>query len=74
MLPFLKNKREGGASMDVDAIERDSDGEESFEMLDAITDDLMDAITKKDKKLLKATLEALVEHMREEDTIQDSQL
>ncbi len=69
-LPFLKDK-EGGVSMDSSPIERKPDGEESFEMLDAIVEDLMDSITKKDKKLLKATLEALCDYIMDIDTIQD---
>lgn len=60
--------------MEVDPIERKPDGEESFEMLDAIVEDLMDAIGKKDKKLLKATLGALCDYIRDEDVEQDKEM
>lgn len=74
MLPFLKNKQEGASSSPMETIERKSDdGEESFGMLDAIAEDLIDAVHKKDKHLLKSCLEALIEHIQDEDEIQDNQ-
>lgn len=60
--------------MPVEIIERKSDDGESFEMLDAICEDMMDAMHKKDKRLLKSCLEALVEHIQDIDEIQDEQL
>ncbi len=76
MLPFLKDRHEGGMSAPMESIKRDSDGdkEESFEMLDAIVDDMLDAFQKKDKALLKGALEALVEHIQDKDQEQDSEL
>lgn len=75
MLPFLKNKHEGGMSGPVEIVERETDeGSDSFEMIDAIADDILSAVSSKNKKLLKAALEALVEHIKEEDVIQDESL
>ncbi len=74
MLPFLKNKLEGGMSAPVETIERKPDEGESFEMLDAICEDMMDAMHKKDKRLLKSSLEALIEHIQYIDEMQDEQL
>lgn len=77
MLPFLKDRHEGGSmSGPVDSIKRDSDTEEkeeSFGMLDAIVEDMIDAFQKKDKKLLKGALEALIEHIQDQDQIQDKE-
>lgn len=74
MLPFLKERHEGSASSDVDSIKRDSDeGKDSYEMMDAIVDDMLEAFNKKDKKLLKGALEALVEHIQDKDQIQDEE-
>jgi hypothetical protein len=68
MLPFLKDHHEGAASMPV----AHKEPEEQFDMLDAISDDLLTAIHSADKKLLKATLGALLEHIREIDERQDA--
>jgi hypothetical protein len=73
MLPFLKNKLEGSASGPVETIEREPDeGAEQFDLLDAVAEDMLTAIETKDKKLLKSALEALLEHIQEEDKEQDS--
>jgi len=72
MLPFLKNKQEGGMSGPMDSIKRESDSdEESFEMLDAVVDDILEAVHKKDKALLKGALEAFMEHIQDQDEVQD---
>lgn len=74
MIPFLKNKKEGSVSLPADVIERDpDDGSEAYEMLDAVAEDLLDAIEKKDRGLLKSALEALCEHIKDQDEIQDSE-
>lgn len=70
MLPFLKERKEGSASGPVETVKREPD-EGAYEMLDAITADMIDAIHSRDKKLLKGTLEALIEHIKEEDAVQD---
>lgn len=74
MLPFLKDRHEGAMSGPVESIKRDPDEEQDYEMLDAICHDMMEAFEKKDKKLLKATLEALLEHIKEQDEIQDDSM
>ncbi len=70
-LPFLKN-RDDGASMPVETIERDHD--EGFDMLDAVAEDLLEAVAKKDKGLLKAALTSLVDHIQSEDAAQDMEM
>ncbi len=72
MLPFLKN-REGGMSGPVETIEREPDGEPEYDLLDAVAEDLLMALEKKDKKLLKEALSALIEHIQEEDHEQDQE-
>lgn len=75
MLPFLKNKHEGSMSGPVEVIEREPDeGSESFEMLDAIVEDMLEAMHSKNKKLLKSALEALCEHIEDKDAEQDESL
>lgn len=74
MLPFLKDRHEGAMSGPIDVKIRQSDAPpEEFGMLDAIAEDLIEAIGKKDKKLLKSTLEAFCEHIQDLDQIQDNQ-
>lgn len=70
MLPFLKDKKEGGMSGPVET-KKMGDDSESYDMLDAIAEDMIQALHKKDKELLKGALEALVEHIKAEDEIQD---
>lgn len=71
MLPFLKNKQEGSMSGPVEVKDM-SDGE--FHMMDAIVEDMIEAVHKKDKGLLKSALEALVEHIKDMDQVQDESL
>lgn len=46
---------------------------DEFGTLDAICEDCMQAFHSKDVKMLKAALEALIEHIREEDETQDKE-
>ena len=76
MLPFLKDRHEGAMSGAIDpAIKRsaDEDGMD-LDMLEAISADMIDAVHKKDKDLLKQCLEALCEHIQEMDEIQDHEM
>jgi hypothetical protein len=75
MLPFLKNKKEAAAMGDEDeAITRKHDDESSdYEMLDAIVEDIINAVKKENRSLLKNALEALIEHIKEEDKEQDNE-
>lgn len=73
MLPFLKDRHEGGMSGPVETIEREPDEASEYGMLDAIAEDLMEAFHKKDKKLLKDALEAFMEHIQDQDIEQDQE-
>jgi hypothetical protein len=71
MTPFLKKKQEASVSMAPETITLSDEGEKPFELLDAIVEDMIEAVHKKDKGLLKGALEALMDHMKEEDEVQD---
>ncbi len=71
MLPFLKDRHEGGMSGPIEKISISGGDESGYGMLDAICEDLLEAVSKKDKKLLKGALEAFKEHIQEEDELQD---
>lgn len=72
MLPFLKDRHEGSMSGPVETIRRDPDEDNpDYEMLDAIAEDMIEAIHKKDRKFLKDALKALCEYLRDEDEEQD---
>lgn len=75
MLPFLKNRDDGVAQGPVETIRRKPDeGEDDYSMLDAVAEDILAAIERKDKKLLKEALSALVEHIESSDEDQDEQM
>lgn len=74
MLPFLKNKEEGSVSGPIETLERSPDEDPAFDMLDAVAEDLMDAIKKGDKAGLKAALAALCDHIQMMDADQDAGL
>ena len=72
MLPFLKNRTEGSASDAIDTLERTpDDGDADFGALDAVAEDILMAIEKKDVTILKEALSALVAHIQDMDTAQD---
>ncbi len=70
MLPFLKNKEGGGlGESDDEPIERKHD--DDYDMLDAVAQDILAAIERKDAKLLKEALSGLCQHIAEQDQEQD---
>ncbi len=69
MLPFLKNRDAAVGVNPVETIERKAD-DDNFDTLDAVVDDLMRAFEKKDRKLLKGALSALVDHIQAHDIAQ----
>lgn len=71
MLPFLKNRDDGVGQGPVETLERKPDDGAPFDAVDAVAEDLLMAIEKKDKKLLKEALEALVSHIQDMDQEQD---
>lgn len=71
-MPFLKNREEVmGSGEEEPTYMRKPDDDDSFDIIDAIAEDMMMAIEKKDKGLLKGALEALCEYIRDEDNKQD---
>ena len=72
MLPMLRNRKEGSASGPPEVIEREPDEGAEIDLLDAVADDQLSAIEKKDKELLKDALSALVAHIQTQDMEQDA--
>lgn len=73
MLPFLKRKQEASYSESVDdEVTRKPDNEPEYDMLDAIAEDMLAAVSKKDVNLLKDALRSLLDHARAEDYEQDA--
>lgn len=69
MLPFLKNRDDGVSVGPVESKVREHD--DDYDMLDAVASDLLMAIEKKDKGLLKSALSSLCEHLKDTDEKQD---
>ncbi len=69
MLPFLKRQQEGSMSEPIEPI-KFSD-KDDMDYLDACAHDILMAMEAKDAKMLKEALMLLVEHIKEEDEIQD---
>lgn len=73
MLPFLKDRKDGSMSSPVQTKERETDGEDDYGMLDAVAEDMLEAMHKGDKKLMKAAIEALIDHIQSLDEVQDTE-
>lgn len=73
-LPYLKNRDDGVGVGPVETIERKPDEDGAFDMLDAVSEDMMDAFKKGDSKALKMALEALVDHIQSADQVQDQEM
>ncbi len=76
MLPFLKKKKAMVATNaeDESLKRKPDDGSEPFEMLDAVCEDMMDAIHNKNHKLLRFALrEVFGEDIQDMDEEQDEQ-
>ncbi len=74
MLPFLKNRDDGVGSGPIESVERKPDEDKDYDMLDAVVEDLLLAIDKHDKKLLKEALTALCQHIQDMDQEQDQSI
>ncbi len=72
MLPFLKNRDDGVGQGPVETVERKPD-DDSYDMLDAVAEDILAAIEKKDAGALKAALSSLCDHIQSLDQEQDAQ-
>ena len=48
MLPWLKKQKDASASAPVESVEREPDGDEEFEPLETVAEELCQAIEKKD--------------------------
>lgn len=67
MLPFLKYRDDGVAQGPVETIERKPDEDKELDMLEAVASDFLQAVEKKDTKLLAAALSALCDHISSMD-------
>ena len=67
---IVKNQKEGSASDDDDPVERKPD-KDSWDLLDAVAEDLLKAFERKDRGMVKAALQSLCEHIQDQDTEQD---
>lgn len=72
MLPFLKNRSDGSEDVPDQSIKREHD--EDYDMLDAVAQDVMDAIKAGDKAALKEALSAFVDHIQTQDEQQDQEM
>ena len=66
MLPFLKNRNEGSASMPAESIKREPDEGAEYDVLESAAEDLCHAIEKKDYKGAAVALRAAFELMESE--------
>ena len=73
MLPFLKNKDDGVGQGPVETVERKPDDDSDYALLDAVAEDILKAIEKKDAKGLKSALSSLCDYIQDQDTEQDEQ-
>lgn len=74
MLPFLRKKQEAAIAQPVDVIERKPDDDSGYDIIDAIAEDMLAALEKKDKGMLKSALASLCEYLQDMDEQQDQQL
>lgn len=75
MLPFLKHRDDGVGVGPTDPIERKPDEDSpSYDMLDAIAEDMLMAVEKKNKVHLKSALASLCAHIQTMDEEQDAQV
>lgn len=70
-LPFTKNRDDGVGSSQTPVIERKPDEPKEFDMLDAVAEDLLAAIEKKDVTLVKEALSALASHISDQNSMED---
>lgn len=61
MIQFLKRKKETGASLPVDTLERKPDVEEDMDFLHGAAEELLQAIESKDAHKLAIALKAAIE-------------
>lgn len=74
MLPFLKKRDDVAAVSVPETIARKPDDPaDSYDMLDAVAEDMLLALEKKDKGLLKDALTALCEHLQDMDAETDKE-
>lgn len=71
MLPFRKKQDDGVGVGPVETIGRKPDEPADFGTLDAVAEDILMAIEKKDVTMLKEALSSLVAHIQTADSEQD---
>jgi hypothetical protein len=74
MLPFLRNRDDGVGVGTVETKERKPDDGDSYDMLDAIAEDLLLAVEKKNKAMIKAALESFMDHIQAVDVEMDKEM
>ncbi len=75
MLPFLKNRDDDGVGVGPsESIKRKPDEDKEMDMLDAVCQDMLLAIDKHDKALLKSALSSLCQHIQYLDEEQDQNI
>ncbi|MES2347843.1 MAG: hypothetical protein V4641_09780 [Pseudomonadota bacterium] len=74
MLPFLKNRDDGVGTGPVETVQRKPDEPKEYDTLDAVAEDLLAAVEKKDLPLIKAALASLCEYVRDQDMQQDQNM
>lgn len=74
MLPYLRNRDDGLGVGTMESKERKPDDGGGYEMLDAIAEDLLLAVEKKSKVMIKAALASLVSHIQDADEEKDKEL
>jgi hypothetical protein len=73
MLPFLKNN-DIGIDVGPVGIKQHTNDEKMYSTLDAVADDLLSALDRKDRRLLRSALEALCQHIQSMDESQDQSM
>lgn len=74
MLPFRKRQDEASASAPVDKIERKPDDGAEFDSMEACAEDILQAMEKKDVKMLAAALRSAFEMLDMEPHVEGPHL
>ena len=73
MLPYLRNNKETGMVDSEETVERKPD-RDNFDIFDALADDMLKAVERRDKDMLKSVLAALCTYLENRDEDQDQNM